>query len=309
VTPEILVIGEALTDCVYDHTGALVTEVPGGSPMNVAIGVGRLGHEVLLAARYGSDARGLEIASHLERSHVRVIPDAAGLPRTPSATARLAEDGSATYEFDLAWDVTSDMVPHRDYLHVHTGSIGATLAPGATAVVEIVTRAKDRGASISYDPNARPQIMGAPAGVKDQMEALIALSDVVKASDEDIEWLYPQLTLEQVLDYWQSLGAGLVIVTLGAEGVVARSEVASVRLPTHATRVVDTIGAGDSFMAGLLSALADRGLLGAGTDSERRSLTEEQLGAVVSFALSCAAVTVSRAGANPPTRSDVGTKD
>ena len=301
----IVVLGEALTDCVYDHTGALLAEVPGGSPMNVAIGLGRLGHEVLLAARYGPDQRGQDIAAHLEDSHVTVIPEASGLAKTPTATAVLAEDGSARYEFDLVWDLRHDMVPAGDYLHVHTGSLGATLQPGAVAVAEIVARQKELGASISYDPNARPQIMGAATEVKDQMEALIALADVVKASDEDIQWLYPGLDVSRVLEHWQSLGAGLVIVTLGAEGVVARSAVASVSLPTQATSVVDTIGAGDSFMAGLLSALADAGLLGAENDSQRRALSREKLAAVVSFALSCAAVTVSRAGANPPTRAEL----
>jgi fructokinase len=307
VSEQILVIGEALTDCVYDHTGALLTEVPGGSPMNVAIGLGRLGHDVLLAARFGADSRGRDIAAHVEASRVHVIPTASGLAKTPSATARLAADGSAQYEFDLLWDLSKDMVPEGAYRHVHTGSIGATLQPGATAVAEIVAQQRSRGASISYDPNARPQIMGEPSDVRAQMEALIALSDVVKASDEDIEWLYPGLTTEQVIKNWQALGAGIVLITLGSGGVLGRSGVASVNLPSHATSVVDTIGAGDSFMAGLLSALVDAGLMGAHNDEKRRNLDQEQLAGLVSFALSCAAVTVSRAGANPPTRAELHT--
>jgi len=305
MSQQILVIGEALVDCVYSHEGTILTEVPGGSPMNVAIGVSRLGHPALLAARFAKDPRGHAIAEHLAASGVSLIEKASGLERTSTASASLAADGSASYEFDMQWDLDPTMVPEGNYLHVHTGSIGATLAPGAQAVREVLQREKSHGASISYDPNARPHIMGTPDDVRDQMEAIIALSELVKASDEDIEWLYPDMSLESVVAHWQALGPDLVVVTQGASGVSAFSPIHSVVLPTMATSVVDTIGAGDSFMAGLLVALADRNLLGQDVSAARRSLVESDLREIVSFALSCAAVTVSRAGANPPTRAEL----
>lgn len=302
---EFVVIGEALTDCVHPAGGGPVTEVPGGSPLNVAIGLGRLGRSVLLAARYGDDERGHHIERHVRGSSVDLIEEASGLARTSSATATLSESGAASYVFDLAWDLTDDMVPTGDYLHVHTGSIGATLQPGAHAVREVLRREKARGASISYDPNARPQIMGEADGVREWMESLIGLSDVVKASDEDCHWLYPGLDIARVAAHWSSLGAGLVVVTRGEHGVVAFGPDETITLPTHAAHVVDTIGAGDSFMAGLLDALATRGLLGAGVSGLSR-VGSVELADALRRALACAAITVSRAGANPPYSHELG---
>jgi len=308
VTDVIVVIGEALTDCVHSAEGEVITEVPGGSPLNVAIGLGRLGRRVLLAARFGTDARGLAIAEHLRTSSVDLIPKAHGLSATSTALAVVAEDGSASYEFDLRWDLDTQMVPEADYLHVHTGSIGATLPPGASAVAEIIRRERARGASISYDPNARPQIMGQADQVRGQMEDLIRLSDVVKASDEDIEWLYPGVPLTQVVAQWQTMGPSLVLVTRGPSGVSAHTATESVELPIHATTVVDTIGAGDSFMAGVLAGLAEKNLLGRANEAALRTISRDDLNEVVTFALSCAAVTVSRAGANPPTKAELESK-
>lgn len=301
----IVVIGEALTDCVIPSGGGTITEVPGGSPLNVAIGLGRLGHDVLLAARFGDDPRGIAISEHVLASGVTLIDETDGLEKTSTASAVIADDGSASYEFDLVWDLSKDMIPSGDYLHLHTGSIGATLEPGASAVLEILKRELKRGASISYDPNARPHIMGDPDDVRGQMEQIIALSDIVKASDEDIEWLYPGLETESVLTHWRALGAGLVLITKGADGVDAFAPNGRVSLPTQATTVIDTIGAGDSFMAGLLSALAARSLLGRANNQPLLDISQDDLHDVVSYALSCAAITVSRAGANPPTAAEM----
>lgn len=301
----LLVVGEALTDCAI--RGDSSTETPGGSPLNVAIGVGRLGHEVVLAARVGPDSRGQAIAQHAHDSGIELIDEVSGLERTSTATATLADDGSASYEFDLLWDITPGMVPDRPFSHVHTGSIGATLEPGGSGVVQIVKSQRASGASISYDPNARPSIMGEPGDVLDRIEELIALSHIVKASDEDIAWLYPGLSDDDVLSLWLESGVSLVVITKGAQGVIARTRHQEVSRPTRATHVEDTIGAGDSFMAGLLVALHRRDLLGAGA-SQLPSLSADDLADCVDFALQCAAITVSRVGANPPTQADLDTR-
>ena len=297
-----LVVGEALTDCVT--RGDLVTETPGGSPLNVAIGIGRLGHDVVLAARVGSDSRGQIITQHVLDSGVTLIDDVSGLPRTSTASATIAEDGSASYVFDLLWDITPAMIPNQSFAHVHIGSIGATLEPGSTGVVEIVSQQRAAGASISYDPNARPSIMGDPEDVRARIEELIALSHIVKASDEDIAWLYPGRSEDEVLTSWRDGGASLVVVTKGAEGVLAMAGDHTVTRSTRATAVEDTIGAGDSFMAGLLVALQRRALVGSGVVG-LASISREELEASVDFALECAAITVSRVGANPPTQDDL----
>ncbi len=297
-----LVVGEALTDC--SKRADSITETPGGSPMNVAVGIGRLGRDILLAARVGDDSRGAAILDHARASNVALIDEVSGLSRTSCATATIAADGSASYDFDLLWDIRESMVPPVALGHVHTGSIGATLEPGSTGVLEILRTQREAGASISYDPNARPSIMGEAADVRPRMEEIIGLAHIVKASDEDIAWLYPDRDEEQVFQAWRELGPSLVVLTRGAEGVLALAGPHRVSLPTKAQHVEDTIGAGDSFMAGLLVALQRKGYLGAGVQS-LGTISHGELLECVDFALSCAAITVSRVGANPPTQAEV----
>jgi fructokinase len=271
----------------------------------VAIGLARLDHEVTMATRYGSDSRGVAIANHLSESGVALIAEGNQAARTSSAQATIAADGSADYVFDLNWDLTTAMVPSGEVTHVHTGSIGATLQPGAVSVEEVLRREKEAGASVSYDPNARPIIMGKPEDVLPLVERLVGLSDVVKASDEDIAWLYPDTPREQVVSQWRERGVSLVVVTLGEEGVEAWSASDHVTLPAQVTTVSDTIGAGDSFMSGLLSALSQRSLLGKRSADALRGISREDLAEVLRFALTCAGITVSRTGANPPRSAEV----
>jgi len=313
-----LVLGEALTDAVVRDGQTVST--PGGSPMNVAVGLGRLGHDVVLGARWGDDQPGASLLAHVTESGVHAIAHAGEAPRTSRAEATVGQDGAAHYDFDLLWDLTPEMVPPGNYHHVHAGSIGATLEPGASAVVEIMTRERRSGASVSYDPNIRPAIMGTPATVLGRIEELIARSDIVKASDDDIVWLYPGVTRDEVIVHWQSLGPSLVIITQGGAGVTAATGRHRIVLAAAATTIVDTIGAGDSFMSGLLSALAERHALGSGADSGAgkgagngagtalAQMSKKDLSEVIGFALECAAITVSRAGANPPTRIELGPK-
>ena len=305
MSTRIAVLGEALTDCVKPFDSTEVVEVPGGSPMNVAIGLGRLGHDVVLGARWGSDDRGHAIAEHVGSSQVAVIEAASGLEKTSTATAVIQEDGSAEYVFDLAWDLTSDMVPSGGYSHVHAGSIGATLEPGAGAVWAVADRERQAGASVSYDPNARPQIMGSARDALPRVEAMIDISDVVKASDEDLEWFYPGVPIADVVANWHARGVSLVVITQGKDGLLGFSHTESVNLPTRATTVVDTIGAGDSVMSGLIFALEERSLLGRANSSKLAHLDGPDLTDILGFALECAAVTVSRAGANPPWLTDL----
>lgn len=300
MTTRIAVLGEALTDCVHRVETSDVVEVPGGSPLNVAIGLGRLGHDVVLAARWGLDRRGEAIAAHVASSQVEVIEQASGLSQTSTATAVIRPDGSAEYVFDVAWDLTPDMVPATGYAHVHTGSIGVTLEPGAGGVWGIVQREREAGASVSYDPNARPQIMGTREEVLPRVEAMLDISDVVKASDEDLAWFYPGVPVADVVANWQDRGVALVVITEGKEGLHAFSQETQISLPTRAHTVVDTIGAGDSVMSGVIHALATRSLVGGGSRAKLQTLDATALTEVLGFALDCAAITVAREGANPP---------
>lgn len=298
----VLLIGEALIDIVIPFAGETVEHV-GGSPANVAIGLARLGHPTELATHIGTDARGQRIAALLEAEQVRLTAGSDSAERTPTAAARLDASGAARYEFDLAWQLDHDLPLHTG--HVHTGSIGASLRPGSEAVAAVIDRARS-SATISYDPNVRPSIIGTADQVRDEIEALVAAADVVKASDEDVAWLYPGSSLEEVLSAWSGLGPQVCAVTRGGEGALVLVQGEFHQLPAPATTVVDTVGAGDSFMSGLISGLLDAGLLGSIEARDRLAAASwDEIEPAVRRALACAAITVSRAGANPPTRAEL----
>ena len=300
MNPRLLVIGEALVDIVAAPSGER-TEHVGGSPANVAMGLARLGHDVDFAGCLGRDERGQRIRDHLSAHGVNVLAECFGDDPTSTAVATLDESGAATYEFDLHWDLPTIPLPEGTG-HIHTGSIGTVLAPGAASVTAALQAVRERG-TVSYDPNIRPSIMGDLDPVRVRVEEVVALSDVVKASEDDLELLYAGQSPEQVMAAWVGLGAGLAVVTLGADGVVFRvsSDAASGRSPTQADRVVDTVGAGDSFMAGLVSGLVVAGLLGDPAARDRlRSATLEEVQSAIERGLATSAVTVGRAGAYAP---------
>lgn len=305
MTKRVLIVGEALVDIVRGMEGS-VAEHPGGSPLNVAIGLARLGHEVQFASRFGPDRHGELIRAHLSREPLLTLTRGTDEAEyTSTARAILDADGVATYEFDMVWDVAAAL-DHDPVGHLHTGSIGATLDPGGRAVYQLAREVRQTG-TISYDPNARPSLMGTPERALASIEPFVALADVVKASDEDLRWLYPDHRPEDVLARWVEGGVCLAVLTLGGLGAVAMTgEGRPQRMPAEDATVVDTVGAGDSFMSGLLSGLLDLGMLG---DAQaRRRLCAASLDDVrpaLDRAARCAAVTVSRAGANPPTRAEL----
>ncbi|MBG6179113.1 carbohydrate kinase family protein [Arthrobacter sp. CAN_A1] len=300
------VIGETLIDEVISDVASPRAHV-GGSPMNVAVGLARLGHPCRFIGRWGDDEYGRMIHEHLSSNSV-LTPMGQDRHPTSIATARLDPAGGASYTFQLIWDLPSVRAQSDQILDgttlLHTGSIAAMLEPGATEVLAVVQHAHPL-ATISYDPNCRPSIVKDVGFARAQAEKFVALADVVKASDEDLEWLYPGQDVFETARQWLAQGPAMVVVTRGSLGpwaVVARGETS---VPAPATQVVDTVGAGDSFMSALLGSLVDRGLVGAHQRNELRHLSVEQLEAVLAYAAKAAAVTVSRAGANPPVRSEL----
>ncbi|MFE3499279.1 carbohydrate kinase [Kitasatospora sp. NPDC059160] len=281
----LLVIGECVADIVRTD-GAPDRVHPGGSPANVAYGLARLGRPAVLLTELGPDADGRLIRRHLESAGV--VVRAAEVARTPSAVVRLDGQGRAGYTFDIGWTLPPTELPTAP-AGIHLGSIGAVTEPGAASVLALVERWRDR-APVSYDPNVRPALMGDRAAAVRRVERCVALSGLVKASDEDLAWLYPGEPVEAVAERWLALGPDTVAVTLGAEGALAltaagrRERVAAVPVA-----VADTVGAGDSFMAALLHARA------AGTD----------LADCLAEAATAAALTVSRPGANPPSAAEL----
>lgn len=298
-----LVVGEALIDIV-ERPGEEPSGHPGGSPANVAVGLARLGRDVELVSWFAADAHGSVLRSHLELENVRLSAASARAGRTSTARARLDAAGSATYEFDLVW---APPVPEPVVAPVvlHTGSIAAVLEPGAATVAQTVARYRDV-ATISYDPNVRPALMGDARQTLAIVERFVALADVVKVSDEDLAWLAPGADPHQVARRWLATGPALVVVTHGSDGAWAVTAGGlERRVPAAPAEVVDSVGAGDSFTAGLLDGLWAAGLLGGDRRAALRSIDAGTLERVLDQAAKIAAITVSREGANPPTRAEL----
>ncbi|MFP3459641.1 carbohydrate kinase [Arthrobacter globiformis] len=303
------VIGEGLVDVVQRSSG--IEAHVGGSPLNVAVGLARLGHPVQFVGRYGRDAYGESVAAHLRASSVMLPQAPDGLP-TSVATALVDDDGAATYTFDLAWELPGlgERLPFmlQGTTLLHTGSIATMLAPGAAEVLAAVEHAHP-ASTISFDPNCRPSIITDADYARRQAEKFVTLSDIVKASDEDLAWLYPGVDPLESARRWLKLGGAegpaVVVVTRGAAGPWGITAAGEAEFAAPRVEVADTVGAGDSFMAALLSGVVDRGLDGAQNRADLRALPAEGLTALLAHASRAAAVTVSRAGANPPTRAEL----
>ena len=299
--PHILAIGEALIDVVITYEQPeCPTEIPGGSPANVALTLGRLDRPVALVTWIGLDERGRLIDFHMYDSGVHVTGASRGASHTSTALARLDESGAASYTFDLEWAPTAPIEVPETAQIIEAGSISAVIEPGASAVLDALTRGREH-ALVCFDPNARPSIMGEPAAALASLERFIALADVVKVSDEDIDWLTGGASIDEVVERWLGMGVSLVVVTRGKYGseVAMASGLRFTKTPSD-VEVVDTVGAGDSFMGGMIDAMWGMGLRGADAREALRTLPEEQIRAIIDRASAVSDVTVSRKGANPP---------
>lgn len=294
-----LVIGEALID-VVERDGAVTGEHVGGSPLNVAVGLGRLDRGVDFLTHIGTDERGRRIADYVEASGVRLVPGSTDAERTPTARARLDAAGGATYDFDLEWRLsgTPEVAPP---IVAHTGSIAAFLDPGALATAALID-AYRAAATITYDPNVRPALITDREQVISRIDRLVATADVVKVSDEDLHWIDPSRSPEQIAAAWQASGPAIVVVTRGGDGSYAVCAAGSVRVEAPPVEVVDTVGAGDAFMTGLIDALWSLDLLGAGRRADLASIGTSTLADVLGAAADVSAYVVARAGAELPDR-------
>lgn len=285
---DVMVVGEALTDVVTRADS--VVEHPGGSPANVAYGLGRLGVSTALLTAIGPDERGNSIENHLHEAGVTLLPGSRSLARTASASAVIEADGSASYVFDIEWD-PAPSVPAYVPKILHTGSIATFLSPGAGVVRSLLEQAHD-DCMVTYDPNIRPALLGSHAEAKVLFEDLVPLTDVVKLSDEDAKWLYPQKSLDDTAAHILGLGAGLTVITKGGDGSQFTTRTTSISIPAVKCTVADTIGAGDSYMSALILGFLSRGIDG---------FTPAVLEKLGHTAAAAAAITVQRPGANPPT--------
>jgi fructokinase len=300
--PSALVIGEALVDIVVPTRGDR-REYPGGSPANVAMTLGRLDRPVELVTWLAEDARGRMVRDHFKESNVKIQDSSMRARKTSTALATLDQTGAATYEFDLDWQVPEVEI-EESVIITHAGSIAATLEPGGTDVVRLLEEARDQ-ATITYDPNARPTIMGDRDEAYERVKEIIKLSDVVKTSDEDIQWFSGSDDIELTANKWLEMGASLVVVTRGGDGSSAFIPGVRIDMPAADVEVVDTVGAGDSFMGGLIDALWSENLLGANNRYALRNIEQDTVVRILARASSISAITVSRAGANPPWKKEL----
>ena len=299
------VIGEALVDLVPGGPGARARESPGGSPFNVAVGLARLGNRTSLMARFADDRCGrlLRSAAAAEGIDLSAAPTAA--ERATEATATVDAAGQVTYEFDMDgtadWQWTAaelrELSPGTELLHF--GSIASWTPPGDARIADLVGDLRAGGSVlISYDPNVRPAVFGGRLRGIEMLERSVRDAHVVKASREDVEWLYPEIAPDDVAARWSRLGANLVVVTDGAEGATAyRGTRAPLHRPGRRVTVVDTIGAGDAFTAGLLTGLVRRHLH---RNRRLEGISDGTLADIIDEAVLVSAITCEREGADPP---------
>ncbi|MEY9962707.1 fructokinase [Streptacidiphilus sp. MAP12-16] len=303
--PVVTVIGEALIDLVPHGGPDGFRARPGGSPFNVAIGLARLGHRTALMARLADNAFGRILRRHATAEGIDLTCAPHATEQTTLAVVSMDADAQASYDFyhqgtaDWQWTEAETAHVPADTAVLHIGSAASWTAPGDQAVLAAAARLRRSGrVLISYDPNVRPALLGDPESARPLIERAVADAHIVKASREDVEWLYPA-GIEHASARWIALGALLVVITDGADGAhLFGSGTTPVSRPGRKAALVDTVGAGDAFTAGLLGALVRRDLYT--PDLLARSSLED-LAAALDDAILVSALTCERVGADPPT--------
>lgn len=306
----LVVCGEAVLDLISDSSPMGFQASPGGSPVNVAVGTARLGIATSLLARLGTGRFGRLLRAHLTDSGVDLRWSVTADEPVTLAVLSLDSAGVADYDFyingtaDWGWQRSElpDPLP-EDVRALHIGSISSWRAPAAGLIAELVVREVERGAVlISFDPNLRPVLVEDPGATRARIERLVRLAHIVKVSVQDLNWLYPGEDPDAAALRWARTGPALVVLTDGALGArTYRPGRPAHPVPACAVPVVDTVGAGDAFTAGLLAALADRDRLHRhGLDD----LEDSELAIVLACAGVVAALSCTRSGADPPTRAE-----
>ena len=296
-TASVLVVGESLVDIIARPHGTAGKRA-GGSAANVAVALARLGRPVQFLTALGDDAHGAVLAYLLKQSGVGIVGDPHTLTRTATATATIGTDGNASYVFDIEWRLGA--LPDISPTAMHTCSIGVVLEPGAAQVKSLLKQLRP-DATISYDINARPALTGAGPRLVRAVEEIAALADLVKASDEDLESLYPGRSPEASATHLLGFGPSAVIITRGGQGATWIADGFRVDVPASHVHVADTIGAGDTFGAATIDALWDFNALG----GRLPTLDSPQIDSVLRHAVRAAAVTISRSGADPPYKQEL----
>ncbi len=300
MSDQVWVVGEVLIDLIPDADQYLA--VVGGGPANTAKALAKLGVKTYFIDGISSDEYG-QIAK-AELLSANVLLDYAQYSNKPTCTAKvtLSKSGSASYEFVIedtsTFDFSASWLPDPQTLKpslLHIGTLATVIEPGASVLFEWA-QSVGNIAPIVFDPNIRPAVLGDRVEYVKKVEKWVAISSAVKVSDEDLNWLYPGKSMDLIANKWLEVGVELVVVTLGDKGITAYRN--NERISVDAVKVVvaDTVGAGDTVGAVLVEAIVNNGL---------DKLTGEVLERMLNRASKAAAITVSRTGANPPSKEEI----
>ncbi|GGW77788.1 carbohydrate kinase family protein [Streptomyces galilaeus] len=296
-------VADTFTDLARSGPGELALRaLPGGGPANTAVALARLGTPTRFLGRFSTDAFGTLFRARLSDSGVDLTGSVTATPEPSTlAVADLDETGQATYTFyadsaaDWQWTDEELAATRSDgAVCLHTGSLALIRQPGGSRIEDHLAKAREH-VTVSIDPNVRPLLVP-PSAYRERLPRWCALADILRLSEDDLALLLPGANLEEACDTWHAAGARLVVITLGGRGSLASLDGLRVTVPTPAVDVADTVGAGDSFTAGLLHRLAALGRLGGRLDR----LSLEDVTDACSFAARVAALTCSVPGANPP---------
>ncbi len=305
----IICCGEALIDMLprqLPDGSDVFLPVPGGAVFNTAIALGRLGEETGFISGLSTDMFGEQLVAYLKDSGVSTDFSIRSARPTTLAFVKLT-DGQAEYSF-VDENTAGRMIDPASVPDIpggvealHFGAISLISEPCGSAYEELHRRNRDNTV-ISLDPNIRPGFVGDEQHYRDRLARMITTSDIVKVSNEDLEWLEPGADFDTIARKWIADGVSIVILTMGEDGARAITGLNDAKVPGQTVEVVDTVGAGDTFNAGFLASLRASGVL---SKSRLASLDHETLKSALAFAASVAAVTVSRVGANPPWKDEL----
>lgn len=305
----IICCGEALIDMLprqLPDGSDVFLPVPGGAVFNTAIALGRLGEETGFLSGLSTDMFGEQLVAYLTDSGVSTDFSIRSARPTTLAFVKLT-DGQAEYSF-VDENTAGRMIDPASMPEIpdgvealHFGAISLIPEPCGSAYEELHRRNRDKTV-ISLDPNIRPGFVNNEVQYRDRLARMIATSDIVKVSGEDLDWLEPGADFEPVARNWIADGVSIVVLTMGKDGARAITQSVDATVPGQTVEVVDTVGAGDTFNAGFLASLRASDVL---SKTQLGSLDDETLKSALEFAASVAAVTVSRAGANPPWKDEL----
>lgn len=298
----IICFGEALID--FKDEGHLTFQgYEGGSPYNVAIAAARLGGEVGFASQLSTDMFGQALKTYLIKNKVdTTLVQESDAPTTLAFVSE--QDGDAHFSFisNGAADTLYNPQPRpklpASVKFIQFGSKSLLDEPTSSSITDILAMHQDK-AVIVFDPNCRPALINDKSEYENKLKKWLELSTIVKVSTQDLEWLYPTQTHERVAKDWLDLGPFAVIVTNGSEGVTLyRKDATPVFADSKAVEVIDTVGAGDTFTGGLMVRLLE-------LTKPLSELSDAEWQETLAFATHAAAMNCTRAGANPPTRSEL----